>query len=219
MSNHFQWIQKAAQERRVTTLVHFTPAENAQSIFEHGLLSRNALEERNLPYIPTDSWRNDGEMSGVSLSVHGINEAMFASKLTKTNIPWLIFSIDAQVLWTHQCFFSWTNAASSEVTRSRAYPNTATAFKRMFDDIPLKGDREKSHRQHHDIPDNRPTLLDAEVQVMEPISPDLITGVCVQYPEHEAHLSSWFDETKRSIPIKVYPEAFSLEHLSRTKFG
>lgn len=219
MSQFSKRIQAVAQARNITSLLHFTPARNAQSIFEIGFLSRKSLDLHEIDHVYTDGWRNDGAMDGISFSIEGINEPMFASKIKQSAIPWVIFRVDAQVLWTHRCLFCWTNAASSEVAGYRGPLDTSGAFERMFEDRPLSSSDPRMCRTVHAVPDERPTLLDAEVQVLEPISQSLITGVFIEGPDHEQILREWFDATGRSIPITVFPEAFSIDHLSRSKFG
>lgn len=201
-------IRSIVRERGITALGHFTPAANLQGILTHGLLSIDTLNEHDLSYSYTDGWRNDGRPHAVSLTIHDINRSMFARKLKDSRCDWVILEVDASVLWTHWCLFSWVNAASSEITGHRGRRDGPWAFKRMFDDCPVNGMDKRSSRAVFNTPDNMPTMNDAEVQVLNPIAPDLIRDVTIASERHRPATEAAMKAAGREIPIVVFPDIF-----------
>lgn len=170
-------IRNAARRRGVTSLYHFTPSANLESILANGLVSRQILDDHQAAYMYTDGWRNDGQLGAVSLSIHGINDAMFAQKVRNSRCSWAVIEVDASVLWTHRCRFCWVNAASSEIVSHSGFIGGPWAFEKMFDDCAVSVVDQRSFRHVNQTPDNVPTMNDAEVQVLDPIAPGLIRNV------------------------------------------
>lgn len=203
-------LRQRAQSRGITSLYHFTPLPNLESILHNGLLSRQTLDQHQAPYLYTDGWRNDGRLDAVSLSIHDINRAMFASKVKTSRCSWVILEVDASVLWTHPCRFCWTNAASSQIVNHRGFLGGPWAFDQMFTDTELSAIDPRSSRGVRQTPLHTPTRNDAEVQVLAPITPDMIRDVTLTRHEDRHIVEAITQGARRVLPIEVVPEVLSL---------
>ena len=173
-------IKRLANQREITQLYHFTPVGNAESILRNGLVSRNILLENNVDFSFTDIIRLDNQLDAVSLSIHTINVDMFNAKDRDLKCDWIIIELDASILWTHCCRFCCTNAASSEIRKHIGFIKGPWAFEKMFEDSTNYSNDGKSKRQKFELMDYDPTNNDAEVQVLDPIEPDLIVDISVR---------------------------------------
>jgi len=201
-------IQTEARERDVRELFHFTVCANIESILINGLASRALLEERGIRYFATDELRLDDCLDGVSLSIHSANQSMFAAKQQIYHSEWLIPVFEASILWTHPCRFCWANAADREIRKHSGFIGGPWAFQKMFEDrecLPGEmGWREgKSAREAFSRQPFEPTNNDAEVQVLSPISPDLILGVIVRSNVVKNELEILMQKIDRVRPILV----------------
>lgn len=202
-------IRNAARRRGITSLYHFTPSANLESILVHGLVSRRVLDEHQVAYTYTDGWRNDGQPDAVSLSIHDINRSMLSQKLRNSRCTWVILEVDASVLWTHPCRFCWVNAASSEIVNHSGFIGGPWAFEKMFADCVVSGVDERSSRGVYNTRENLPTMNDAEVQVLAPIAPELIRDVTVAQDTNRAAIEAAMKAAGRILPIAVVPEVFT----------
>lgn len=200
-------IRRGAAARGVKRLYHFTRAENARSILTHGLVSRNMLLDNEVEFFATDSMRLDGFLDAISLSIHSINTAMFDAKKREHGGEWLIFEIDASVLWTHSCRFCWANAATSEMRQHRGFLGGSWAFEQMFQDRSISLIDDRSYREAHRA-SNQPTDEAAEVQVSDPIAPDLIVDVTVRNQAMKDRLDAMMQEIGQIRPIEIYADIF-----------
>lgn len=81
----YEYVDEASRdlsflkERGVTDLVHFTAADNLDSILREGLLPRAELDNRHIGYLSTDTLRLEGK-KGVNLSITNPNIRMFYGK-------------------------------------------------------------------------------------------------------------------------------------------
>jgi ssDNA thymidine ADP-ribosyltransferase, DarT len=168
-------IQSIAEKREVRCLLHFTQFNNLLGIVEYGLLSRKTLVERGYMFYPSGPWRLDGCEEAVSVSISRVNEPVFEAKRHKNGrTDWVILALRSAILWTHDCRFSWRNAAKKEITGRRGYRGGPWAFSEMF---------AGSDEDRKSLPMCYPTDIEAEVQVLEPIAPVCILGVVVYRPE------------------------------------
>lgn len=168
-------IRLIAEQRDVRVLLHFTQFRNLPHIVRHGVLSRSILQGQEYIAFASDRYRLDGNDDAVSVSISQLNERVFASKRRK-NVPtdWVVLVLRADILWTHDCIFSWRNAAKKEIRARRGWRRGPWAFSQMF---------EGSVEDRKGLPPNQPTDDEAEVQVLEPIAPDRILGAVVYRPE------------------------------------
>ncbi len=199
-------IRDAALRRGITALFHFTPIANLESILVNGLVSRDILDGNQATYTYTDPWRLDGRSDAVSLSIHGINERMFFEKRRQApHCGWVIFEIDPSVLWTHECRFCWVNASSKDITARKGYIGGPWAFERMFEDIPVGFRDNRSWRALNNMPDHMPTRNDAEVQVRQPIAPDLLRSLTVESDRVRLFAEAVMKDIERILPIDIEP--------------
>lgn len=108
-------IQEIVQERNITKLFHFTHSDNLASIIENGLLSRSDLDDEGDDYDFNDSDRIDGHLDAICLSVSFPNAKMFYKYRRLKPGNWVVLEVDPSVLWTKDCAFYPTNAASNNV--------------------------------------------------------------------------------------------------------
>lgn len=164
-------IRSIAQGRGVNFLCHFTQAANLANIVEHGLRSRRELIDTDYLAYVSDCYRLDDNDNAISVSVSTWNGGMLDIKRYKNpGAEWVVLVLDAEILWTHQCLFCWQSAATNEIKGHRGYRGGPWAFDKMFGGT--EADRSR-------LPDNQPTDSDAEVQVLEAISPAYILGAVV----------------------------------------
>ena len=208
MERYQQEIKQEAQGRSIAELFHFTPIGNLRSILFNGLASRNVLHENGIAFLSTDRLRLDGHLDGISVSIHSINESMFAAMRREYRYEWVIFGLRASILWTHPCRFCWSNAATKEIRNHSGSIGGPWAFRKMFDDRPVSLTDERSLRSVCLRGDFEPTDNAAEVQVLNSIHPDLILGVIVRNQEVKAELEDLIREIDRFRPVFVNEEAF-----------
>ena len=164
-------IREIVETRQISRLYHFTRFENIGGILSYGLRSVDGLEYAGIPFIPTDTMRLDGLLSGISLSIHSLNFLMFEKKQRTSVGEWAVIELDAALLWELDCRFLWKNAASKQIRDHRGFLGGPWAFERMFSGT----DHERQGK-----PDREPTDIQAEVQVMETISPDYVLDFTVR---------------------------------------
>jgi hypothetical protein len=168
-------IRLIAEEREVQLLLHFTQFNNLRGIVKHGLLSRKTLAELGYMFDPSDLYRLDGCEEAVSVSISRVNEPVFAAKRHKAgHTDWVVLVLPFPILWTHECRFSWRNAAKKEIRDHRFYRGGHRAFSKMF---------AGSDEDRNGLPLCYPTDIQAEVQVLQRIAPDCILGAGVYRPE------------------------------------
>lgn len=203
-------IWRAATDRGITRLYHFTPLGNARSILRNGLHSREALLASDVDFYITDPSRFDEHLGAVSLSVHSINELMFEAKNRDYRGQMIVLELDASILWTHNCRFCWTNAASKEIRDHTGYMRGPWAFSKMFEDRPVNSYDTRSFRSLYQRADCQPTDNQAEVQVYDPIEPELIVDITVGSQSVKEELEAWMTEIGTVRPVVVYEELFRL---------
>ena len=203
MHSYQHKIKQAVASRGISQLYHFTPAKNARSILCNGLASRDILLESGVDFLATDSKRLDDRLDAVSISIHSINKDMLKNKMDNYAGEWLIFELDASILWTHSCRFCWDNAAKSEVRRHKGFLGGEWGFTKMFDDKPVSLRDDRSYRIASKLEDYEPTNNAAEVQVLDPISAELIVGVSVQNFRMKDNLESLMQEIDFVRPVVV----------------
>jgi hypothetical protein len=164
-------IRLIAEEREVLHLLHFTQFSNLREIVKHGILSRNRLAGAEYMAHASDRFRLDGNGEAISVSISRVNERMFAAKRHRSgHADWVLLVLPAEILWTHECRFSWRNAAKKETKDHRGWRGGPWAFNQMF-----VGSQEARKCYTTDP--------EAEVQVLEPIAPNCILGALVYRPE------------------------------------
>jgi hypothetical protein len=203
-------IWQEARRRGISKLYHFTPAGNVRSILLYGLHSRQTLLAHDVDFYVTDPHRFDERLDGVSLSVHSINEAMFEAKNRDYRGQLVVLELDASLLWTHSCRFCWTNAAAKEIRDHRGHLGGPWAFSRMFEDRPVSLLDTRPARSAFQRPDCQPTDSQAEVQVLDPVSPDAIIDITAGSRMVKDELEAVMAEIGVERPVVLYEELFRL---------
>jgi cell division protein FtsB len=170
-------IQNVITRRNINVLCHFTHIRNIPSILSNGILPRTEVERRELQSTFSDSFRFDGLLSSVSVSISFPNYRMLYRKTgALSRADYCICLIDPSILWKQECLFSPYNAARNglrEVILQRGW--SAAALEMMFDDIPMIAER-----AGRSLPISYPTDPQAEVMVPERIPAKSIIAIAVQ---------------------------------------
>lgn len=132
-------IANFLQERNITTLCHFTDAQNLPNILKYGLLSREVLDKLNTftqgkyTYKSNDEMRLDRKPNYISLSISKINDFLLNSFLEKGSIEnCAIVEIDARILYEeidNHRFYCQTNAATTGCKKG----DSLADFEALFD--------------------------------------------------------------------------------------
>lgn len=197
-------IRSEALRRQITHLYHFTPLQNVRSILTHGLVSARDLKDDVADGFRTDNNRRDGFPQCICLSIGTIYHDMLRSKqkLNRRN-EWVVFVVDASVLWEHDCRFCWLNAASSEIKDTRAFIGGPWAFRRMFADYKTFGSSPLTVREKDNLPDNFPTDRGAEVQVFGRIGVEKFVGIGVATAYRQSRLEADLKAAQLDIPVSL----------------
>jgi hypothetical protein len=184
-------IEDEVRRRGISSLYHFTRAENVAGILREGLLPRDALPP---DAITSDSQRIDGRPHTVSVSVSHPNSRMFYAKRYETpGVLWVVLELNPSILFESRCLFSPTNAASHSVSsRSEDELSTFEAFLDMF---------RRGQGQEH-APDAIASDVQAEVLVVGPIAPRHVTAI------HVEHTATALGLRNTSVAVKTTPGLF-----------
>ncbi|WDI31113.1 DarT ssDNA thymidine ADP-ribosyltransferase family protein [Hyphococcus flavus] len=167
-------IKIAAEQIGITYLVHFTRAENLDSIARNGLLPRSRLlSHRDKPTF-NDQYRLDKQCGAICCSLQFPNYKMFYKcRENHKDTQWIVLGIKARILWTKDCAFCVENAASNNV---RHLPiderKTAAALNALYNERDGGPTREKMG-----IKKVWPTNPQAEVLVFDTIETSEIFAV------------------------------------------
>lgn len=168
-------LMSIIRARNITSVYHFTKAENVESILRLGIIPRSLLEnETSINSSFNDYWRYDGCKDANCVSISFPNYKMFYSlRCENRESEWAVLEIDAQVLVDCDCIFCQKNAGSADMfNQSIISRKGSAAFAKLFmDSIGVPS------RQEMNIPPNYPTDPQAEVLVCEIIRPEYIKSV------------------------------------------
>lgn len=167
--------KKSARQRAITDLVHFTDIENVESIMSRGLLTRNFMDDNQIPYYYNDSFRYDNLCGAISLSVTFPNYKMFYKlRCDNPEKRWGIIILKAEKILDLDCIFCRTNAANSDMSNIPvSQRRTFNAFEDMF------YERNDISRENMGLPDNYTTDPQAEILVRNNISPSYVKRIYV----------------------------------------
>lgn len=210
-------ILEAVKERKIENLVHFTDAENLESIIRcgHGLMPRRIMDEKGIKYHCSDDKRLDGQIYSTSLSVSFPNDRMFAQKQQKDR-DWCVLLLDPEKVLEKECVFFAHNAAS-KIYEDAAMNKTNRILKwsrcrfidfdSMFSDL-VDGPNYTRYRRDFEMETFYTTSPQAEIMCQDTIEPDCIKS-CVF--KDEASRQKYEKSTKgngRNIELIVDPLYF-----------
>lgn len=203
-------LRKVVQDRGIKKLYHFTQARNLDSIFEHGILSRNEIYSLGIDAAVNDNERWDRRTSGVSVSISGPNyQMLYALKMGKKNRgetcpgdTYVLLELDPSLLYELDCAFYPTNAASNRVRHdSKTDFKSAQALDNMFADG-VRCPAGTYFRAKWGLNPWETSDPQAEVMVFEKIPAHYIKCVLFETEEMDYEYSRWV--TNRShIPFKI----------------
>ena len=183
-------LKAEINQRGIESLVHFTNADNIPSIIQHGILSKNELDNQGIFYQHNDYMRLDNNLDAISLSVTFPNYRMFFLLRKAPGSKWVVLLICPEIILSADCLFYSTNAANREMhSIAQNECKTLKAFKSMFYDHDTRKTRK--------INDNETTDPQAEIQLVGKIPINMIKSavfedevVLDQYREYlsQAHI-------------------------------
>jgi len=167
-------MQEVVLNQNIEQIVHFTHADNLESIFKQGLLSVDELDEVGIGYYYNDEYRLDNVKKASCFSIEFPNYKYFYRiRQESEHTNWAILILDKSILWKKDCIFCVENAASKNITNIPVNERRGVkAFKKLFKDIPGYPSREVLG-----IPKEYPTHPQAEVLVCSTIEVKYIKAV------------------------------------------
>ena len=171
---HKEELKEHATQLKVPYAVHFTRAENLESIIAHGIYPISRIDELGIPAQVNDELRLDGRRNGISISVAFPNcKMLYKYRMENQGSEWVILILQPSILWTKDCAFCKHNAADARISNlPLASLNTVSAFQAMFEEIEGHVSRTEQNLKSFD-----PTDVQAEVLLFDPIEPALIECV------------------------------------------
>lgn len=187
-------IQEVVQQRNITRLFHFTHSDNLSSILENGLLSRSELDDETngYNYDFNDEDRIDGHLDGICLSISFPNAKMFWKYRSLKPGDWVILEINPSILWSKNCAFYPTNAASNNVRFNELeLIKGDAAFSALFSDEVFGIQRDVN------LPAEYTTDVQAEVMVFEKIDPLYIVNTFHSNKQSAEHFKGLHPQTNQ----------------------
>lgn len=182
-------IAAEAAGRSIRRLCHSTRVASLPLIADHGLLSRNRLEEECIPCVINDRYRADGQLGHISCSVE-LPNAYYMQSAVRSDSPWVVLLIDPAPISRTTTLYCRYNAATASGADIR--PGLA-GFRSLFAEQVDERWRGRDHVL------GCPTDLQAEILVEGQINTELIHSVVVETREiattHRAVLESFTEAT------------------------
>ncbi len=179
MTTQSSKIRQEVQRRGITRLCHFTQSRNLSHILGDcpGILSRQSLEQADLPHNPTDPDRWDGHNDLVCCSLEFPNVYYFQVAQGRDRLfrDWVVLLIKPDFLWQSGTLFCPCNAARDKGAYIQA---GYKAFLSLFDSKDTRGQQPIRRSPYH--LQRAPTNLQAEILVPDPIPLDCIQTIVVK---------------------------------------
>jgi len=163
-------IQHVLAAKQVTSLVHFTPMQNLDSIVKNNLLSRDQCKRVGIKPTTTDRFRYDGLLDYISVSLSFPNDRMFYLKQKDLGYSWAILLLSPKVITSQPSLFFSSNAASAKKANPLDGSGTADALSAMF------GSR-RNNSPSHGLGDCFPVDPQAEIMVKQTIAKQYIQSI------------------------------------------
>lgn len=162
------------KEFGIRRLVHFTQAENLESIMKNGLLPNSEIQSKGIYSKSNDDYRLDFCEDATCASIQFPNyQLLYRFMMSNTNVDWVVLALRPEVLLEKECAFCFENAASNEITNIPIEERKSiSAFRGMYDEYPGK-----PLRKTLGIPQTYPTHPQAEVLIFGEIELDYIGAV------------------------------------------
>ena len=212
-------IKNFLMERNVKSLLHFSHASNLNSIISHGILGRETLAERGLPFYKTDERRLDLLSNAISLSFTRPNLLMLSFKTsTLKTEDWIVFDISPQILLSEDFAAFPSNAAATEVTNAfRRDPGKfcgIRGLRQMFLDGKAStrastNTGKKISREELGLPENQPTDPQAELMLLSQVKVPNINRILISTSATRKY-SEIIDKIEVSIPTLTIQRNFKL---------
>lgn len=203
-------IKKIILDRGIKKLYHFTQARNLDSIFEHGILSRDKINGLKIDATVNDRERWDGHTDAISVSISGANYRMlYALGKGKQNRgetcpgdAYVLLELDPSLLYELDCAFYPTNAASNRVRHaSKTEFQSAQALEDMFaDGVPCPAGAYS--RAKWGLDPCETSDPQAEVLVFETIPAHYINCVLFETEDMDDEYCEWVTDDSH-IPYKI----------------
>lgn len=167
-------IRLIAEQKMIPSLVHFTRAENLETILKHGIHPISSFYRVGIMPEFNDTMRLDGHLTAVSTSIAFPNDKMFYKyRMENANVHWVVICIDKKIIWEKECAFCKHNAADNRIKcRDIEEIKGKDAFLEMFAEI-------EGHKQRDDqfLRTFDPTDVQAEILVFGVIEPRYIIEI------------------------------------------
>jgi len=182
IQNH---IRDSIARQGIGDVLHFTQLKNLPTILQYGLMSYTECDALKEIVYASDAARFCDR--SVSVTVSSFYPKMFEFKRKREDGPWVVLALEPRLLWELECNFYPRNLGTKEMKYCRKKPNNGYAFDRMFEDCaPCGVQIGEGYREKIGLPRHLTTHPDAEIQVMEKIPAEWITGAWVE-DESDAH--------------------------------
>lgn len=180
-------ISDFIEERQITSLYHFTKADNLHGILKNGLLSRRNLDENRISYLYNDEVRLEDKFEANCLSISFPNYRMFFKYRNQSiGHEWCVIEFNPRILYEKECLFCIENAASySETMRSDEEKRGIEGLKKLY--------YNEDYRIETNLNYNYTTNPQAEVLVLDNIGVEYIEAI-------------YFRENPVSFPFCDYKE-------------
>lgn len=164
-------ISDFIQERNITSLYHFTKAENLHGILRNGLLSRRTLDKNDITYSYNDEVRLEGKLNANCLSISFPNYRMFYRYRNQSiDNEWCVIEFNPRILYEKECLFCIENAASNnETMRSDEEKKGIEGLKQLY--------YNEEHRRQLNLSSDFTTNPQAEVLVLDDIGTEYIEKI------------------------------------------
>jgi hypothetical protein len=114
---HQEQIRAIAEHLKIPYLVHFTRAENLESIINNGIYPVDRVEEVCENPTINDTLRLDGRREGTSISVAFPNcQMLYKYRMEEKGSEWVLLLLPPSVLWIKDCAFCKHNAADIRIS-------------------------------------------------------------------------------------------------------
>lgn len=164
-------ISDFIQERKITSLYHFTKADNLHGILRNGLLSRRTLDEKGISYLYNDEVRLENKLEANCLSIGFPNYKMFYKYRDQSSgDEWCVIELNPRILYEKECLFCIENAASNnENNRSDEEKKGIDGLKKLY--------YNEEYRREINLSSDFTTNPQAEVLVLDDIGVEYIEKI------------------------------------------